>query len=233
MDNQLLAAAENHARWCDLLCRSHGIPTVMEDRHWAALRRPPEPCPDAVTVAPGATADDVLRRAPDESRYAVGDSFAELDLAGLGFDEIMRGSWIFRHPLLPTVDAAAVWSLVQSEEELAAWVLAAGAGAAALGPELLSEPSLRFLVATGRQGMEAGAIATLSAEVVGVWNVFTSKAMDALEVWRTLPTAIANHFPMVSLVGCEEGDALAAALHHRCTEIGTSRVWRRAGGGEG
>ncbi len=33
MSDPVLAAAENNARWCDLICHSHLIPTWMERGH--------------------------------------------------------------------------------------------------------------------------------------------------------------------------------------------------------
>jgi hypothetical protein len=200
----------------------------MAADHWVALRRPPERYPDAVTLVPGAAAAEVLRRATGEPGCCVKDSFADLDLADLGFDELFEARWIFREPVLPTVDAAAVWSVVQTGEELAAWALGAGSGDA-IGPELLSDPSLRVLVARGgASGVRAGAIAALAADVVGISNVFSTKSMEADELWLTLRTAIANHFPMVPLVGYELTGALKAPLWAGFAEIGTLRVWRRA-----
>jgi hypothetical protein len=65
VDDRVLWAAANNARWCDLVCRSHGIPTAMHPGVWVALRRAPELYPDAVTLLPGVVAEDALRSAPD------------------------------------------------------------------------------------------------------------------------------------------------------------------------
>ncbi len=225
MDERVLAAAENDARWCDLVCRAHGISTATQPGHWVALRRPPAVFPDAVTLLPSATAADVLRSAQDDSGCSVRDSFAALDLASLGFDELSEAQWLFRAPALPTVTAAALWSDVETGEELAEWAQAAGASDT-YRRELLGEASVRFLALRGKDGLRAGAVATWSASVVGVTIVFTRK-LTAHEAWKGLATAVAGHFPAVPLVCRAQGEGRKAALAHGFVETGPLRVWRR------
>jgi hypothetical protein len=51
----VLAAAENNnARWCDAVCRSHGLATRFAGDLWRALGGAPRFYPDAVTLRPGA-----------------------------------------------------------------------------------------------------------------------------------------------------------------------------------
>jgi hypothetical protein len=228
VDDRALAAAESNAGWCDLVCRSHGIPTSMARQQWVALRRAPVRYPDAVTLLPGAAPDELLRLVQNDAGCSVKDSFADLDLAPLGFDELFEGRWIFRGPALPTVDAAAIWSVVETDEELGEWALAAGAPDTFRG-ELLRNPSLRILSARAHGAVQAGAIANRSASAVGVSNVFTTKAMAADEVWASLPTAIAGHFYGMPLAGYECGDDLAPALAAGFVAIGALRVWVRPG----
>ena len=39
VDDRVLAAADNNARWCDQICRLPGIPTATEPGYWVARRR--------------------------------------------------------------------------------------------------------------------------------------------------------------------------------------------------
>ena len=226
MDERVLAAAENDAAWCDLACRSRGVPTAMQNDHWVALQRPPDGVPDVVTLRPGADADAVLQRAQDGPGCSVRDSFAQLDLAARGFEEAAAAQWVHRKPALPTVTAAAIWEVVETDEQLEAWALASGREVP-FGPELLRDDSVRVLGAYGRLGVRAGAVAYRSGSVVGVIDVFTTKAMDDVEAWATLPTAIGGFFyglPLVGWVGAEQRDA---ALVYGFVETGPLRVWRR------
>ena len=230
MNDAALAAAGNHARWCEAVCRSHGIPTTTEHGHWAALRRPPAPIPDAVALLEGAAPDDVLRPAQDGPGIAVLDSFADLDLAPLGFELRREAQWMLRGPVLPTVTAAEVWSAVETEEELAEWAVVAGAPEAFRG-ELLDDPAVRILAARGRDGIQAGAVAVRSGPVVGLWGVCTTKAMATYKAWASLPTAVAGQFPWTPLVACVESADLPFVLTAGFAESGVMRLWQRPAAG--
>ena len=225
MDDRVLAAAENNARWCDVVCRAHGIATAMHSAHWAALRRPPEGYPDAVTLRPQAASEDVLRCAQDGPGCAVKDSFAALDLAPLGFDELFRASWIFRAAARAHASPEG-WTVVAPGAELAEWTGAAGCSEA-VGDDVLRDPSVRILAARGRDGLRAGAIANRTGAVVGVSNVFAT-SMPAGEAWSGIAGALARLFGPLPLVGYERGDALDAALAAGFEPIGSLRVWLRA-----
>ena len=220
-----VAAAENNARWCDLVCRSHGIPTAFEDSCWVALRRTPERYPDAVTLRPGATVAEVLESVEDGPGCSVKDSFADLDLAPHGFEVLFEAQWIVRGPALPTVKAAELWLVVETAEELAEWAPAAGAGEA-LRPEILADESVRVLVSRGANGIEAGAIVNLAGSVAGLSNVFR-KRLAPDKTWLSLPTAVAGLFPWAPIVGYESGEHRLAALGAGFSEIGPLRVWTR------
>lgn len=97
------------------------IPTVTERRHWVALRRSPDLYPDAVTILPGAVVEDVLRSAQDGPGCSVKDSFADLELGRLGFDELFRARWIFRNPVLSSTQRSAIWAVVETADDLAEW----------------------------------------------------------------------------------------------------------------
>src|SRR5437660_9690028 len=101
MDDRARCAAANNARWCDLVCRSHGIPTAMAPGLWVALERSPELYPDAVTLLPSVSVQDVLAAVQDGPGCSVKDSFATLDLGRAGFDELFQAQWIFHEPAAP------------------------------------------------------------------------------------------------------------------------------------
>jgi hypothetical protein len=220
------AAAANHASWCDLVCRTHGIETAKEDGYWVAQQRPPEPFTDAVTLLAGAPADDVLRSAQNGPGSSVTDSFCDLDLAQLGFVAGPESRWLLRGPVLPTVTAAEVWSVVETEDELADWARVAKAPAA-FRPELLSEPTIRILVARGRDGIQAGAVIHRSGRVVGLCNLFMTTQLTLYKAWTSLPTAVAGHFPWTPIAGCVSNENLAHAQAAGFADTGSVRVWSR------
>jgi hypothetical protein len=84
MDPRLVAAVQNNACWCDIVCRSHGLPTVLSEQVWIAPEGSPPLYPDAVTLAPRLAADFVLRRIDTSPGCSVKDSLADLDLSPHG-----------------------------------------------------------------------------------------------------------------------------------------------------
>jgi hypothetical protein len=225
VDGRVLAAAENNARWCDLVCRSHGVPTAMRRGRWVALRRAPPLYPDAVTLRPGVVAEDVLRSVQDGPGCSVKDSFADLDLGPFGFGELFSAQWIFREPSVGRLSLP--WALVETAEGLAEWAQAAGTPRMP-HEDLLRDPAVRVLAARGPGGVRAGAIASRTASVVGVSNVFAAD-IAADEVWAGLTSTLAGLFPRLPLVGYEHGDGLRPALAGGFTAIGALRVWVRPG----
>ncbi|MFJ6948335.1 hypothetical protein ACISU4_27460, partial [Streptomyces wuyuanensis] len=97
----IAVSARNNAEWCHAMCRAHGIPGVFGDRAWTSERRTPPLYPDAVTLAPQATAPEVLGPIDrTEAGCSVKDSFGRLDLSAEGFDLAFRARWIHRPAML-------------------------------------------------------------------------------------------------------------------------------------
>lgn len=215
MNSRVVAAADDNAHWCDLVCRSHGVPTATDQQLWVALRRSPEFYPDAVTRAPRLPAEAVLERVDDGPGCSVKDSFADLDLGSHGFHELFRAQWIFREPATATT-AQLPWATVQTAADLADWTRAADLEGT-IRSELLHNEAVRILTADD----SGGAIACRTGDVVGVSNVF------GRGVWTDIPAAVAAVYPSLPLVGYERGDALEDALAAGFNAIGPLRVWMR------
>ncbi|MEV3991091.1 hypothetical protein AB0J57_19500 [Streptomyces sp. NPDC049837] len=222
------AAARNNAEWCDALCRAHGLGAgTFGGRAWTHPRRTPPYYPDAVTLAPEASAEQVLdgidRSAPGCS---VKDSFAALDLTGHGFEPLFDAQWIHRpaDAPAPPLAGAAPWEPVRTAAGLAAWETAWSGGAPMdlFRPALLTDPATTVLAGRAPDGrIVAGAVVSHSADpgVVGVSNVFGA------DPWPGCLAAVTRLWPGTPAVGYEHGDDLTAALHHGFTATGTLRVW--------
>ena len=98
----MMDAVINNARWCDAVCRAQGLPTRFSDRVWVALRRLADFYPDAVTLSPSASPDEVLRDIDTSPGCSVKDSFASLDLSSYGFEVLFDAEWIHRPAAPPT-----------------------------------------------------------------------------------------------------------------------------------
>jgi hypothetical protein len=210
-----LAAADNNARWCDAVCRSHGLATRFVDDLWIALEGSPTFYPDVVTLGPRA---DVLEHLPPGAG-GVKDSFACLDLAPEGFRVLFDASWIV-HRAPRRAAPALRWAPVG--DDLDEWTEAAGLEGI-IRAELLADPTVRIF-AGWHDEIVAGAIANATGSVVGLSNVFGEQPEL---VWEDVQGVVATTFPGRPIVGYEHGDTLAHALASGFSEIQPLRIWVR------
>jgi hypothetical protein len=219
------AAVENNARWCDVVCRSHGLATRFVDDLWTAPAGAPRFYPAVVTLHAQASVADVVRHMP-AGAAAVKDSFARLDLVPEGFRVLFDAHWMACDPARDASPSLA-WSAVGGAEELAAWVTAAGL-AGAIGAELLGRSDVRIVAGRHRERgpIAAGAIFNAGGHVVGVSNVF-SEAGDRGAVWGDVPGVAEAVFPGRGLVGLARAAAVAAAVAAGFTPLAPLRVWLR------
>ena len=226
-DDWVRIAARNNAEWCDILCRSHGIPGRFDPDAWVDPHRTPPYYPDAVTLDPAAVGKRVLARIDTITRGgSVKDSFANLDLAPFGFEIAHEAEWIRRDPG-PTPNTAVRWMRLENEAELSAWETAwdaEGAGLGLFGPSLLREPSVQILGGSVDGSVVAGAIVNRTEDVVGVSNLFTALG-DVDDAWSACLAYLEVAHPGLAVVGYEAGEALVAARRHGFGSVGPLRIW--------
>ncbi|WP_457406506.1 hypothetical protein [Streptomyces sp. TE12347] len=225
----LRRAAMNNAAWCDAVCRAHGTaPQYDGERLWFSARRTPPMYPDAVTLEPAVPARSVVRGVDiDSPGCSVKDSFADLDLAGDGFEVLFEAQWIHRPAgdPLPEAEGEAAgleWSEVADAEELGAWEAAFDdhGGDRLFRPALLRD-GIVFLAGRAGGRIVAGAVASTGGGVVGVSNLFGA-------AWAGVLAAVADRWPELDVVGYEHGEDLEAAVRAGFTAIGPLRVWLSA-----
>jgi hypothetical protein len=223
--SEVVAAVRNNVEWCDLVCRAHDVPTSREGGVWVARGTPPVFHPDLVSESKSIPASAVAALLQDRAACAVKDSWATLELSGMGFAVLFTAEWIFCDRAQGG-NTGLDWTSVTEPEELYQWETAAGLeGLVTAG--LLAEPSVRVIVARRKGRIAGGAIANVSDSVVGVSNVFTVLADGLSVVWKDLPVVLHRLFPGRPLVGYERGDDLEAARSAGCRGVGPLRVWVR------
>ncbi|MFF5449176.1 hypothetical protein [Streptomyces sp. NPDC012888] len=228
-------AARNNAAWCHAVCAAHDLPGRMDDRLWASGVRTPTLYPDAVTLDPRTTAEEVLHAVDTRSPGgAVKDSFATLDLAGAGFEVLFEARWIHRTALPEDGRRPASglrWRVVRTAGELADWEEAwsDGESAGLFRPSLLREDVV-FLAGTDGGRIVAGAVANRSGDAVGLSNVFAREDEYLDGAWAGSTAQVARLWPDLPIVGYEAGDDLDAAVRNGFSPVGPLRVWLHAGG---
>jgi hypothetical protein len=223
--------AWNNAAWCDAICRAHGIPGRFTPRAWLNPRRTPPLYPDAITLAPDASAEEVLAAIDTSAGCSVKDSFASLDLTPAGFTVLFDAEWIYRPGELRPPTTSQHWSPVRTADELREWQRA---WQRSNGPHeifhaaLLSDPTILVLGRVIANRFDAGAVAHRGDRTIGISNVFTHVA-DLRDTWAAALSATTRTWPGLPIVGYERGHELAAATEHGFTPSGPLKIWLRPG----
>lgn len=221
-------AARNNADWCMAVWRSHGLPV----RRTPGLIYCPAPTPpfypNAVTTSRDADPRQLagfigeLRLLAGDADFSVKDSFATLDLSGVGLDVLFEARWIRLEAAKPFPGKALRWVRIEDSEGLAAWETAWNerpAGAEPIfRPALLDDP--RTVVAAGLDAdgvIRSGGIGHDAAGVVGLSNLFGA--------WSCAADGVAGFLPGRTLVGYASGDALNHAKSRGFSAQGSLRVW--------
>ncbi|MFC9846497.1 hypothetical protein ACFWFF_13325 [Streptomyces sp. NPDC060223] len=211
------------------MSRSHRVVGEFGAQAWAAPVRTPLYYPDAVTLARGADPAALTARIDTaEPGASVKDSFADLDLTGAGFQVLFEAEWIHRPARPPATASYLAWDVVGDPDTLRAWALAwddGGGSADLFRPELLDDQDTFFIAARSPGGgVTAGAVASRSAQVVGISNVFAlDGGPDA--AWPVVLDAVHRLLPTLPVVGYEHGADLAAALRQGFEPVGPLRIW--------
>jgi len=194
------AAVANNASWCDAVCRSHSYPGTSGARVWISARHDLEFYPNAITLAPDATAGDTCADQDPSRRYAVKDSFARLDLTPAGLDLLFEAEWIAA-PAVPDGpgEPGPPWDAVTDDRGLARWEMAWAQGGSSgrrlFRPQLLADPRCAILACHRDGDLVAGVIAYTAAGVTSISNLFGTKlpadqqALGRLRVWERQPAS--------------------------------------------
>jgi hypothetical protein len=223
-------AARKNAEWCDIMCRTHGIPGRFDPDAWVDPRRTPPYYPDAVTLDPAALDERILDRIDTITPgCSIKDSFATLDLSSFGFEVVHEAEWIHREPRSApnSSDTTMRWMALEKDVELMAWEAAwdvEGAHRGLFRPALLHDPSVKILGGHVEGSIVAGAIVNRTRDVAGVSNLFT-KIGDLDGAWSGCLGYLDRTFPGSAAVGYETGDDLSAAHRQGFVSVGRLRVW--------
>jgi hypothetical protein len=223
IDPRIGRAARNNAEWCDAVTRAWGQPCRFEPEVWINRGEAPPFYPNAVMLTPSGRLPAEIVQA--EGAFAVKDSFASLDLAPLGFAPLFEAMWIWRDPHPVARSDGATWRIVRDAESLLRWEEAWRGDEPALDlfrPALLQERDHAFIAIEVGARIVAGCVASNSASVVGISNVFgpDDHAAGCL-------AAVQDFAPGLPVVGYEHGAALAAMKSLGFQELGALRVWLR------
>lgn len=222
VDPRIALAARNNAEWCDVVTRSWGGDGRFTPELWINPGEAPTFYPNAVTLGPMDRVPTALAEATDG--FAVKDSFALLDLAPLDYEPLFEATWIWRDPGSTPRSNDATWRIVRDAASLTHWQNAWSDGTepTPFRPALLEEPNHAFIAAEVAGRIIAGCVASRSAAVVGISNLFGPDDLAA-----GCLAAVQGFAPNLPVVGYDADVALERMKSLGFQELGPLRVWVR------
>jgi hypothetical protein len=222
LNNHVDTAVFNNIVWCGIVCDTHGITQTSNEYVWGLLSKAPTFYPEVITSSRDATIEDVKAFIESREIYSIKDSYANLDMLPIGFNILFEAEWIYHASVTDVEPIHTPWHVIRTEKDLAKWTFANGLENV-IKPDLLKQKDVKIFKYE-KNGEISGFIANLSANAVGISNVFSiGNAYESL--WRDITKIVSIEFPGLPMVGYEQNEDLPAALLAGWTSIGPLRVW--------
>jgi hypothetical protein len=235
--NEARIAASNNADLCAAIMTANGKRFERDQLAFLCLDDPLPYYPKMVSLDPNATAELEARIRDPHGKYhrvdSVKDSFASMDTSALGLMVLFKASWIWCEA--ERRDIPPGWVRIDNAADLSDWHSAwsgdnSSADQVIFPAACLNDPSLAFLARRNGTIVEAGCVANLSENAVGLSNVFSvhSSQQQLFDEALSAVSAFGGGRPVV---GYEQGDSLAAALSVSFRDVGPLRVLLRRSSG--
>ncbi|WP_108813935.1 hypothetical protein [Loktanella sp. Alg231-35] len=213
-------AAQNNADWYAMMWDIRGL-RYLRDAHGFRAIDPPPPYHSWVTAIQGAPIAQLIAPLLDRPGFGVKDASGQFDLSDLALRRLISASWLWHPP-----DAGAEthgWEQITTPAALARWEVAwrdsSPADQRQFPDAILAREDVSLWGRKAPQGYDAGVIANLSEDCVGLSNLFGTKA-------RPAATALCAGFGGgLPLVGYEWCDDLTTALASGWKSTGDLAVW--------
>ena len=222
-DPRAIMAAHNNADWYAMMGDLHGCRYRRTSAAFV-MRDPPPPYHSwMTTLDPDDTRAQlaIIQAHRDVPGFGLKDGFSALDLEPYGLQNRFSAQWIYADA--PRAADTTGWEQITTAQDLemweAAWKGTPPSDIRQFPESILSRADVGIWGRRTPSGFDAGGIANLSPDCVGLSNVFGQGAFGPMAV---LAHAWSDHRPMV---GYERGDDLAVAVAAGCAVTGDLRVW--------
>lgn len=220
-------AAATNAAWCAAVCASHGIATRVDAHRWWAPQRTPDLYPDAQTLTSGVSTNALVAGIDVSSGCAVKDSFADVDLAQMGFAVLFEARWLWFQHVGAAVGSSS-GDVVSSAADFDRWTAAWGSShpGDARSPwrlPLLHQPGVHlFSWAAGGNAVTAGCAVFVGTSAATVSNTFAVPGHPGPSATDVLGAAasVADGRPLTGYDPSRSSRASAV-------DLGPLRVWTR------
>jgi len=237
-DQRATLAAHSNADWYAMMFDIHQIGYVRSDIAFLATASPPRYHSWMTTLDPQAQENlhQLVEQNVQQTGFGIKDAFNSLQLEALGLVELFSASWLFADDIQPA--STNNWVQITTASDLLLWEAAWNANGSPSSQRQFPDEILsrKDVVIWGRKvstGFDAGVIANVSAECVGLSNCFGKDAYPAaatlcaqLADAQENPSAPSKRVPVV---GYERGNDLDAAVALGFEATGPLSVWVKKG----
>lgn len=223
-DPRAIMAARNNADWYAMMFDVHGLRYRRSEIAFLALDTPPPYHSWMTTLDPTAQRPllELISQHLERPGFGLKDAFHCLELRAHGLTEHFCATWIWADTLQPA--STTGWTRITSANDLLRWEAAWKDGGSPSDQRqfpaaILGRPEVHIWGRNSADGFDAGAVANLSSDCVGLSNCFGRGAFPAA---ATLCAELAQGLPVV---GYERGDDLSVALDAGFEATGLLRIW--------
>jgi hypothetical protein len=229
VDERAIVGARNNADWYETVFAAHGL--RYERLPYAFVGYDPSPryYSDLTVLAPDQTDPIVTELAKSAARFGgnvgVKDSFCQLELEDNGFQPLFSASWIWRAGQSPSMLSG--WTIVCDPGELIVWEEDWKRNGSPTDNRMFPEAILDrqdtfFLGRKSGSRFEAGCIANLSDDCIGLSNVFAD--IPSEKFFAEAANAAASIGEDHPVVGYESGKDLDYAISAGFRTVGRLRI---------
>lgn len=236
MTSEAEQCVTNNLHWYGAVFRTHGLTGSCARGVWACTGQVPPYYSNALTVTPHGHETQVgeierLQAVLGRS-FTVGDRFAALDLAPLGFRPLFDATWV-RLDATTTMPHAGVagttWRRVTSAADLERWESAWCANGSPTDvrvflPSLLADAAIAVFAAWQGGTIIAGCAANRARAAVGFSNYFAVGPADQA-LLATAVGEVRQFADDMPIVGYERDETLGSVQRIGFRAVGPLRVW--------
>lgn len=228
-DERAVCGAKNNADWYEAMFSAQGLRYHRKEHAFVAQDSPPPYYSEMTVLSPDQIEAVISELGMLAERFAgvmgLKDSFCQLDLTKNGFETLFEANWIWRSSFITEMPIG--WEIVNNATDLLLWENSwksngSPAEIRVFPDSLLTRGDVFFLGRRAKGRFDAGCIANMSSNCVGLSNVYAeeesqrsySQAADAV-------SALGGDLPVV---GYESGNALIFAKNANFDLVGPLRI---------
>ncbi|RWX75500.1 hypothetical protein EPK99_17515 [Neorhizobium lilium] len=233
LDSRAVSAAANNADLYRCVFEAHGLRYALTRFAFIGLDPPPPYYSNLTTLTPHDQPEQAeciaTLRSANSGSFGFKDSFSNFDMSKAGMTRLFEAAWLWAPAAAVTAQPLDGWKRIKTDDDLNLWEAGWKAGGSPSSQRMfpatmLSRPDIgfygRFIGAT----CQAGCIANLSGDCVGLSNIYSVEPGRA-QVRASAARCAANFAPGRPVVGYDRGNAFETMVSIGFEPVGKLIVW--------